>query len=764
MPDLNDLEKKLKDKKNQQKDTPDSDKKEKKLIKSEEQKLKDRIEMAKQLIKIAVKKKVQLLAISILTSMGPVIAMILVNIICFSLLAAILASILGALTGTMTDTSNTGYYGGMQSPGSKYIWNMQDYELITDDYLKNVYLHAWIISTIKEKTGSSIYTTTVLGIPIFEAGNDYYLVPGGGDNSSIAEYASGQTSTSGTGNRYQSIYQQYMWYDEQLIKDLIDKNLTKYGLSDKDLWGDIPVTFPLKKDKLDSTRISNINSYAGGDVMKSNYNIAAMVFCLVCNYSDTDVLKETGDRHYHVYGDAYKQALANYNLEDSENVHNYVRSAIYYMQHAGGFWNAFSDDDSGTASWRTAREAIMDYLIYCYVTYPDLAVGDVDPKNLNNPDFKHATMGDANSDFTKGVAFNKNATCNNMKLFSGGKKLSQPTVISWMKHNSSVGKESYTTSFTNLFDAGNSTWTQAMYAVSVGPTISPIGTARLNAVFENIGKPWVLDPQTGYVCNPASGGSSENGVTDVAGIGGDFAAGWQDNVLGSGKGGSNVRNPEWFVKLNPGEWAHPLNMSSSAETEGVTMTSRYGLRKLNGSLDWHTGVDLVYKNHTWAWSNDVKQLKEHCPVYAMHNAEITWVRNDLNSTTGRCLVFRVTYSRNGQQVTNYITYMHLSSIDQSILDQWSKNNKATVKKGQKVGTMGGSGTNEFQYGVHLHVQISKLPSPNGKRGVLDIETELPFFTQYTGYKTLKEGYMMRAPATNISGQSIDPQVSEYVKV
>ena len=100
----------------------------------------------------------------------------------------------------------------------------------------------------------------------------------------------------------------------------------------------------------------------------------------------------------------------------------------------------------------------------------------------------------------------------------------------------------------------------------------------------------------------------------------------------------------------------------------------------------------------------------------------------------------------------------MSAIDNNLKEG------STIKKGQLVGYMGGSGDgNEQMYGCHLHVQIGTSPRANRQCGLLDIETELPFVTLYNGYDAFFEntnnysGYLIQAPATNVTATTTDPQ-------
>ena len=202
----------------------------------------------------------------------------------------IIISILGAVGGFLSSLSGmnlTGGKGSHQAPGERYVWNEQDLNLLSSEYLKNIYRQAWFISNAKEITGSNLYTTEMLGVCNFESGSKFYSLYNerqvnvggktvGAESLSIAEYASGET---GDGNKnYQSIYQQYVQYDGIGFGKQLKDRMAQYNATLSDIYGNMKHLDSLKTNVMGSFEQGIVNSWAGGDVNYSNYNLGAVIF------------------------------------------------------------------------------------------------------------------------------------------------------------------------------------------------------------------------------------------------------------------------------------------------------------------------------------------------------------------------------------------------------------------------------------------------------------------------------------------------------
>jgi len=745
-------------------------------------------------LKNRAKRTVKLITAWILSQLTAALILILSMSSIMVILMFIIISTLGFIGGILTTMKDVDMIGGgrgsHQAPGERYIWNEQDLNLLSSEYLRNIYRQAWFISNAKELTGSNLYTTEMLGVCNFESGSKFYSlyderqvnVGGktvGAESLSIAEYASGET---GSGNsNYQSIYQQYVQYDGVGFGRQLKDRMTQYNVTLADIYGDMKHADSLKTNVMGTFEQGIVNSWAGGDVNYSNYNLGAVIFFVVTTFEiynnhangDTMVTKDSTSRN-HNFAIGYKKALKRYGLEDSDEMRAYVSSCFQYGIHAGGPWGSMSDQE-----YLDYRDACADYFVFLYVNYPDIELLDSFKTekgifSLNVPNLRASAMGDEYAAFDKVWSYKNMPTVKNSVLQQNGQQLTVSLMEAWQTYNAKTGYDNLTQSYRNTCLNSAFITKQNTYGIACCPIMMAIGEAKLDVIFNELGKDWVLDRSTGYVCNPASmstgGGYGESG--DYGTVAAD--GGWtppsghykykktfeEGKITINGTQVSNYRDDSWFVTLDLSEWSQPLSPETSDPGGGFHLSSRYGYRSWN-NYDFHGGIDLAYNNSY----GDISDWRKYYPVYAMHDGEVSQCVKDTTTVSGagRTFAYKVVYKRNGESVTRYITYMHLSEID-SNLSEGSK-----IKKGQLIGYMGGSGSgSETCYACHLHIQIGTSPKANRQMGIVDIETELPFVTLYNGYDAFFEnpnnysGYLIQAPATNIGANDKDPQKREHL--
>lgn len=650
-----------------------------------------------------------------------------------------------------------------QEAGEHYSFNSQDYNLLSSMYLKNIYVQAWLLTNAKDALNSSASVPYMLGIVNYEYGPRFFKLYDSKyeDKYSVTEYYCGASNVSENTNG-QGVYQWLLLNGSSSFYPGIYNELFNDSYTPEVVWGDIPHKATLNSAVIDEDGHSNLWSSYGckGGLEHSPWNLAVSAGGCIANYEKYAVscLEQDGMRG-HNYKKYYEQACKRQGLDPKDDsVYNWVMSSIYYLVHAGGAWTNNMTQEIYDA-WGYAS---FDYLVYSYRMYKDMSLcssyQNLDSlKNLDVGKLKKSAFGNQVTHASSaGAKFNTAFTTDSEILFElNGKTLSKTLMQAWADSLPSSYSH-YVTDFGKMYtyysydSDGNQIGSgnrQAAYAIAVAPTMSAIGNLKLNLIFKELGKEYVIDAY-GYVCNPASDDSNSGGtggnnedVPGGGGEGGDFEATLKE--LGTkGNKYSNVRNSDWFATLNNSEWTNPLG---SKDSGGFYLSSRWGWRYLDDGWDFHGGVDLAYYTKLAR-----SKWKTNCPVYAMHSGTVTKIK-DYYDSAGKYLTYEVKYSRNGTTVTRYITYMHLEDITVSLGD--------TIKKGQIVGHMGSS---DGRYPQHLHMQIGLLDHPDGKTGLLDIETELPFVTQYDGYHAWDNtassysGYLNRKPNPNISSNQPDP--------
>lgn len=681
--------------------------------------------------------------------------------------ALLLTTLLGALSGILSTNGGIGWFGDGQGvtdyvAGDRYVFNMTDYNRLGTPYLKNLYIHAWLCENIKDLTGAKVSVAQMVGIPTLENGSSYFTMACGSRSTkidgkypeelSIAEYASGMTSRKG---KYRGIYQHYLYEGNETFGDKVQGIFKKYGFTEKDMWTNISIhKDPLSTATYDcSGRSNDVNSYCNKDVMQSPYNIAALILATVSNttYVDSYMRKDLTSSNYqsgHIFGSSYKKALQHYGLKDDEDVFAYVSNTAYYSIHAGGAWGWFDNNYSGYEAYIDAQ---IDYLVFCYKNFRGMRLKseyltEEYVTTMDSYAIRRMGMGDANSNYAA-IKPGEYVSCDPTSLGIyelNGKTLEMSLRGAWETQMKSEGKNSYISAIKIASESYGGdgpgsycSYKQNSYAFACGPAIEAAGQAKIDLLASKLGYKFVTDNRTGHICHAESssnGGGSSVYNSDIPPTGHyDWGSKTFENSLveytdsnGVTRKLSNVRNDEWFVKLDEDEWTHPLDVDPShTATGGVCVTSRFGYRYYNSRLEFHGGMDLNYN----VKYDTVAEWRKYCPIYAMHDGELTQVRNYTSGSngTGRCVTYKVTYKRDGKSITRYITCMHMSAIDAN-LKEGDK-----IKKGQLLGYMGGSGDSETSYGRHMHIQLGTGPKTNGRYGLVDIETEIPFLTLYSDY-------------------------------
>lgn len=649
-----------------------------------------------------------------------------------------------------------------QEAGEHYVFSMQDYSLLPSMYLKNMYVQAWLLTNAKDALGSSASVPYMMGINNYEYGPKFFrLYDADYEDYSITEYLCGASNLNSS-NLAQGIYQWLLNNGGSSFYPSVYNSVFSDTYTVDKVWGDIPHLETLKDDVIVDNGYAPLWTQYGntGSLDNSPWNIAVSVGAMVSNYEKYAVTSLDKDMFKgHAYKKFYEAACKRQKLDPNDaGVKNWVSSSIYYLVHAGGAWTN-NMTESVYDAWGYAS---FDYLVYAYRMYPDIALSEdyhsvKAMKSLSVVDLKASALGTQISQANSaGKSFNTSFAITdggNVMFAKDGVVLQKTLMQGWYdslpgdyKHYADDFGAMYTYySYSGGTQIGSGN-RQAAYAVGVAPTMMAIGNMKLNLIFDSLGREFVIDSQ-GYVCNPkaeeSGNGNGTNGGSDVpnGAANGEFSAGLR-SMGSNGHKYSNIRDSSWFVTLDNSEWSNPLSPTTSG---GFRVSSRYGWRQLNGGWDWHAGMDMVYKSPPV----DATKWNPMCPVYAMHDGKVTRIK-DYYDSAGKYITYSVSYMRNGVKVTRYITYMHMSEIDKKEGD--------TVKKGELIGYMGNSGG---LYALHLHMQIGVLDRPNGKPGLLDIETELPFVTQYAGYHAWDNGvgysgYLAQAPDPNISSGETDP--------
>lgn len=696
----------------------------------------------------------------------PFLAGMMIFFLIFLCIIAIISAVTGLIS-TMTKQPDIPI-GASQVAGERYVWNEADLSKLSSEYLKNIYRQAWLIENSKEVTKCQFYTTAFLGINTVENGTNFFSSAGlklndgtDAETLSIADYASGMTSLSNI--TYQGIYQQFTHYTDKdsgvttTFSKYFQDYLTKYGIEYDYIWGNMKHTNPLQTSYngasiIGAERQNIIDTYGSGNVMTSNYNIAALIFSAVSAAEGKSNMLDKEFKNGHGYQDGYKKALEHYELSDDTEVRRYVQSALFYHVHAGGVWNYFSDDSY--AQW---KDAALDYLVYMYKYHRDLAFSDkyVNVDTLRKMDASYARipcMGDNNHNWASELytGYVSKDKASDGRMVTGGKTVTTSMVGEWEKYLEAEGKyTNYITVLNTLlsYGSGKNPVRQGAYSVLTSPGIISMGDLKLKVIADELGLDLIVDPNTGFVCNAVTAGGASGAGYGVIDGHFDPHGQFENSKIMVQQGGktfylSNIRNPDWFVSLNNSEWCSPL--STDGPLGGIYITSRYGYRSYN-NWDFHQGIDCRHATRT----TSVEDCKKYAPVYAMHDGEITY--NGVCDGGGNTVTYKVTYSRNGVMVTRYITYMHLSDITAPPVE-------TKVSKGDTLGHMGKSGGN---YEIHLHIQLTQNSGPAGRSGAVDIETELPFITNWSGYSQWfntangYSGYLLRKPNPNVGENGCD---------
>lgn len=715
------------------------------------------------------------------------VAIILIIVLLISFLSGIICvifaifqvveNIITTLTGLDTDL-----LGGNRAPvsaGSRYEWNVQDLEKMPDEWSKNLYRLAWLGDANKSKQNSDMPMNLLLGIPVLEVGSLFFpntddhglgYADGTGqnwNNYSIAEYA-----TVGGAFPYSTAYD----YITGLYANDASYLAQNFSVAENATWGDIPHT-TLKTDTIGARHEQYINTYAKGDVDKSVYSATVSVARTISLYdtAKNGVLTQDADYGYsHKYKKYFEQACERYGLDATNSqLQSQIYSMLYYLVHAGGVWEHKDIADD------------FNYVALDYVTYVYSVVADGDLSNIRIADnytsgsairtlgsdtLKAAVRGNANVNHANASFWcepNISATYLVKVIDDDGNtvNIDNSLVGMWMDNNTATGHTDLNDGYIRVYEHSNvSLVRQGGYAFSTGCTAIFAGNARLDYIFDILDIDYVVDPRTGYVCY--QNGAGESGSVPEGHYSGTF-----DTENSNIQGYSNYRDDSWFADIDNSEWSNPLNPDLNG---GFKITSRYGYRYLdkNNPWDWHSGIDLAYK----VSSTNLAILRSNYPVYAMHDGEIVYANTTSANSGGRYLHYKVSYMRNGKQVTRYLTYMHLSGftpeVEQALAMQLGNNVRGTVSipvsRGTPIAYMGGSGTPsgtaaEFGYAVHLHISLSTNPIVAGNPGRIDIETELPFVTMYDGYDSWfgvdsgLSGYLSQKPAGDLSPNTSEPQ-------
>ena len=695
----------------------------------------------------------------------------------------VVQGVIDSLTGLNPDGLNIGST-TQAKPGAQYVWNVQDLEKMPDEWSKNLYRLAWLADENKKAQDSDMPMNLLMGIPVLETGSMFYpqySVPADivskymADNNvneetarkelkslwntySIAEYA---TVGGGYPEIESSAYIAGIYAcDAQIVQD--------ENIASKATWGTLPHS-ALDTATLGNKHVNYIQTYANGDVEKSVYSPAVSVATTIHLYENSlnKVFEQDADYGYaHQYKKYWETACAKYGLDATDSTtRNNVYAMVYYLVHAGGVWQ---------------YEDIADdfyYMMFDYIVFVYKNVAGCDLNNISLLDsyvasdvlrridcnvLKAAARGDDNTGHHNATMWNTptiERAYLQYKTEEGYVPLEQSLVELWMQFNTECGATDMVENYKTIYLHENKSLVrQGEYAFSTGTVAIFAGNARLDYIFDTLNIDYVVNQKTGYVCYTVKGSIGA----------GNFTSGTFDTENSRKPGYSNYRDATWFATLDDSEWTDPLNPDING---GFKVTSRYGYRYLseNNPWDWHSGMDFAY----WQTSSDLTVLRSSYPVYAMHDGVITYINTSTANTGGRYLHYKVTYMRNGEEVTRYLTYMHLSGFTEEIEAEISKQLTSyrgsvsiPVKRGEPIAYMGGSGSgngaaNEFGYAVHLHVSLSKNPSVSGPAGRLDMETELPFVTMYDNYDAWFEsgtsGYLKQKPASDITETGIDPQ-------
>lgn len=710
---------------------------------------------------------------------------VIVALICTVMtVITIVESVITGITGI--DFSNTGNNASNieMTVGAEYEWNVQDLEKMPDAWSKNLYRLAWLATENKKAQGSDMPVSLLMGIPVLETGNMFF--PTGDDNGRDAISGVGKNWNNYSITEYATVggaFPYNITYDYITGLYATDASLLSKKAVNKATWGSVPHAETLKTDTLGTQHKTYINNYADGDVNNSVYSVPvalANTIYMYETYTDTIFDKDAEYGNAHKYKKYWEAACKRYGVNPQDvQLRQQAYVSMYYLIHAGGVWSYKDIADD-------FYYAIMDYIVYVctQITQGDLnsikilsvydeqgttVKGDL-IRTLNGNVLRAGIRGNANLDHYSASSWQEPSITKayfGRETIEGMQEFDKSFIEMWMTYNMANDGEKLNQAYIRAYVHENKTLVrQATYAASLGCTSVFVGNARLDYIFGILNKEYTINWDTGNVCYAGSASAGTSGAVTT-----NYRAGTFDTVNSAKSGYSNYRDATWFAQINPSEWSNPLSPNING---GFSVSSRYGYRYLDGNnpWDWHSGIDLVYK----VKSQDLSVLRSAYGVYAMHDGEICYVNTDTANSGGRYIHYKVTYLRNGEYVTRYITYMHLSGftpeIEQAIAVQLNGKARGSVKipimRGNKIAYMGGSGSvagvkNEFGYAVHLHISLSNNPIVNGKVGRLDIETELPFVTTYDGYTNWwnttngYSGYLKQKPASNITANQADPQ-------
>lgn len=688
-----------------------------------------------------------------------------VNVLIYALLlisvVGIIAIIVGMLIQAITDglAGLDGLLNGKptkQTVGAKYVWNETDLNKFNDEWSRNLYRLGWIITANKELYNSDVSIELMMGLPVAETGSNFY--PTGTDHRDPSVISGvGKNWNSYSIAKYATVGGDFPWnadYDYITGLYAIDANLAQQAGDIKYTWG-CPNDGTLSTDTLGTRHTSYVTTYADGDVMKSVYSPAFSVAYTIRSYENSRNAVFNKDADYgmaHMYHKYWVKAAEKYGLDaDDTQTQRQIYTLMYYLLHAGGVWS-YTDiaDDFNTF--------VFDYTAYLLTNVLSEDVTNIrlveryatatDVKNITNVVMRGAARGNANIAHASATQWNEPTLTEGSYLEvntqDGWAPLTETTVGMWIDYNTSIN----TVESRNLVEVYKKTYLhtnetlvrQANYAVSTCVCAVATGATRLQYLFDTLNIQYTTNA-AGYICY-AGGQHGDSGAVPDGYNGGDFDSAEKTN------GYTNVRDTTWFAQLDNTEWSNPLNPTING---GIEITSRYGYRTYNG-WTWHSGLDMVYKTR----ATDIGVLRENYPEYAMHDGVVVAVNDDINSSAGRYVHYKVTYTRDGKPATAYFTYMHLSKIADGI------GVGSQIKAGDVIGYMGGSANgSENGVAVHLHISMSMNAAVVGNPGRIDIETELPFVTMYSGYSqwngTLGSGCLKQRPKYPLQPNEKEPQ-------
>lgn len=699
----------------------------------------------------------------------------LLMLVIITVVAIAAGIIIDAISATLRGLDPSGLGGcsaQTQTVGEQYIWNETDLAKMPDEWSKNLYRLGWIITANKEAQKSNVPVNLMLGLPAAETGPNFF--PAGDDHGAGSITGKGKNWNNYSIANYATVGGDFPWtLESDYITGLYAQDASNFKVimtKVKPVWGVTHTS--LDTSCLGQRHLGYLKTYANNNPDYSVYSVAASTAATIymydskANYS----FENDADKGYaHAYKKYWETACAKYDIDPKdEYTRKQVYALMYYLIHGGGTWEYAIADDFGYMAF--------DYICFVYkivcledvntISFTSDYKGKSSIRNLSAEQMKSATRGDKNTAHANASVWNApNITKAyfQRKTEEGIAPINKSIVQLWMEYNTGISTSDslkLVSDYEKIYLHYNvSLVRQAEYTMSVGIGVLATGNARLDYIFGILDTEYVVDMNTGYVCLKAA--------TDVVGTKistEGYRSGNFDTVNSKKKGYSNYRDENWFANINTNEWCNPL---SNTKNGGFKVTSRYGFRYLSSSnpWDWHSGVDLAY----WQSTTNIESLRSMYPVYAMHDGTIVFV--NAGATTGggggRYLHYKVTYNRNGHSVTRYITYMHLSGFDASIIKGIGNTKKGAVnipvKKGQVIGYMGGSGdSGEFSYAVHLHVSLSTNPTVNSSVGHLDIETELPFFTSYDNYDSWwvtggVSGYLKKKPDYFENTSGVDKQ-------